>query len=65
VDIVDEKEEVTVILSKAEKRPLYETQKAPMSDSHQKELTGHLNIYYDSVIARIRNAESIVIFGPD
>ncbi|HWP67694.1 MAG TPA: hypothetical protein VN437_00245 [Rectinemataceae bacterium] len=74
VDIVDEKEEVNVILSKAEKQlrrsgetPLsgpYEAQKVPMSDSRQKELTGHLNIYYDSVIARIRNAESIVIFGP-
>ena len=74
VDIADEKEEVNVILSKAEKQlrrsgetPLsgpYEAQKVPMSDSRQKELTGHLNIYYDSVIACIRNAESILISGP-
>jgi hypothetical protein len=25
---------------------------------------GHLNIYYDAVIASIRDAESILIFGP-
>ena len=33
-------------------------------DSRQKTLTGHLNIYYDTVIAAIRGAESILIFGP-
>ena len=27
-------------------------------------MTGHLNIYYDPVIASIRDAESILIFGP-
>jgi hypothetical protein len=27
-------------------------------------LKGHLNIYYDAVIASIRGAESIWIFGP-
>ena len=26
--------------------------------------TGHLNIYYDAVIASIRDADSIIIFGP-
>ncbi len=26
--------------------------------------TGHLNIYYDEVISCIRDAESILIFGP-
>jgi stalled ribosome rescue protein Dom34 len=36
----------------------------PESDSRQKTYTGHLNIYYDAVIASIRNAESILIFGP-
>ena len=29
-----------------------------------KRLTGHLNNYYDEVISYIRNAESILIFGP-
>ena len=74
VEIAGEKEEIKVILSTAEKQlrrsgdtPLsgpYEAQKVPMSDSRQKELTGHLNVYYDSVIASIRDAESILIFGP-
>ena len=27
-------------------------------------MTGHLNIYYDAIIASVRNAESILIFGP-
>jgi len=27
-------------------------------------LTGHLNIYYDAVMACIGDAESILIFGP-
>ena len=30
----------------------------------EKDFTGHLNIYYDAVIACIRDADSILIFGP-
>jgi stalled ribosome rescue protein Dom34 len=37
---------------------------APADDSHEKEFTGHLNQYYAEVIAAIREAESILIFGP-
>jgi stalled ribosome rescue protein Dom34 len=33
-------------------------------DIRQRELTGQLNIYYDEVISCIRDAESILIFGP-
>ena len=33
-------------------------------DSRQRTLTGHLNLFYDAVIASVRNAESILIFGP-
>jgi hypothetical protein len=36
----------------------------PADDSRQRAYTGHLNIYYDAVIASIRDAESILIFGP-
>jgi hypothetical protein len=36
----------------------------PADDSRQKAFTGHLNIYYDAVIAAMRDAESILIFGP-
>ena len=42
----------------------YETQGVPADDSRQRALTGHLNVYYDAVIAHLRNAESILIFGP-
>ena len=70
----DEGEEIELIISKVEKQlrrsgdsPLkgpYESQQVPASDSRQKRFTGHLNIYYDAVIACFRDAESILIFGP-
>ena len=42
----------------------YEPQQVPADESRQRAFSGHLNIYYDAVIASIRNAESILIFGP-
>ncbi len=33
-------------------------------NSLQREFTGHLNVYFDRVIAAIHEAESILIFGP-
>jgi hypothetical protein len=42
----------------------YETRRVPADDSRQRAFTGHLNIYYDAVIACMREAESILIFGP-
>ena len=74
VAVTDKGEEIGLIISKVEKQlrrsgdsPLkgpYESQQVPESDSRQKTFTGHLNIYYDAVIACIRGAESILIFGP-
>ena len=74
VAVTDKGEEIGLIISKAEKQlrrsgdsPLkgdYEASKVPASDSRQRALTGHLNIYYDAVIASIRDAEAILIFGP-
>ncbi len=74
VAITDEGEEIELIISRVEKQlrrsgdsPLkgpYEYQQVPASDSRQRTFTGHLNIYYDAVIACIRDAESILIFGP-
>jgi hypothetical protein len=74
VALTDEGEEIKLIISKVEKQPgrpggirsktPYESQLVRADDSRQRELTGHLNIYYDAVIACIRNAESILIFGP-
>ena len=74
VIIADEREEIRLMVSNIEKQlrrsgdsPMkgpYESQQVPASDSRQKRFTGHLNIYYDTVIACIRDAESILIFGP-
>lgn len=33
-------------------------------DQQDRQFTGHLNTYYDAVIAHLRDAESILIFGP-
>jgi hypothetical protein len=67
-------ERTTLIVSKVEKHlqrsgdsPLkgrYAADQVPADDSRQKAYTGELNIYYDTVIAAVRNAESLVIFGP-
>jgi stalled ribosome rescue protein Dom34 len=74
VVVTDKGEETKLIISKVEKQlrrsgdsPLkgrYEAQQVPLEDSRQREFTGHLNIYYDAVIACIRDTEAILIFGP-
>ena len=39
--------------------------RAVAEDDHQKRaFIGHLNIYYDALIAKIHDAEAILIFGP-
>jgi len=72
--VTDKGEEARLIISKVEKQlrrsgdsPLkgpHEKLQVPADDSRQKTFTGHLNIYYDTVIAAMRDAESILIFGP-
>ncbi len=74
VAVTDKGEEIGLIVSKVEKQlqrsgdsPLkghYESQKVPVDASRQRTFTGHLNIYYKAVIACLRDAESILIFGP-
>ena len=74
VTVTDKGEEIGLIISKAEKQlrrsgdsPLkgpYEPLQVPASDTRQRAFTEHLNIYYDAVISCIRDAESILIFGP-
>jgi hypothetical protein len=70
----DTGEEMRLVISAIEKQARrspgsrhagpYEPQQVPADDSRQRAFTGHLNIYYDAVIASIRDAESILIFGP-
>ena len=74
VVVSDKGEETGLIMSKVEKQPrrsgdsplrgAYESKRVPAQDSRQRTLTGHLKLYYDAVLAYIRNAESILIFGP-
>ena len=74
VAVTDQGEEVALTISKAERQlrrsgdsPLkgpYEALQVPADDSREKKLTGQLNIYYDAVIASIRVADAILLFGP-
>ena len=74
VVVTDKREEIKLIISEVEKqrgrtggirsKTSYESQLVPADDSRERKLVGHLNIYYDAVIACIRDAESILIFGP-
>jgi hypothetical protein len=74
VTVTGKEEEIRLIISEVEKQlrrsgdsPMngpYEAFQVPADDSRQRTLTAHLNIYYDEVIAGIRDAESILIFGP-
>jgi hypothetical protein len=74
VTVTAKGEEINEIISEVEKQPrrsgdsplkgAYESRQVPADDSRQRNFTGQLNIYYDAVIASIRDAESILIFGP-
>lgn len=74
VMITHEGEEQRVILSNVEKQlrrsgdsPLegtFESEQVPADDSRQRLFTGQLNQYYDEILMVIRDAETILIFGP-
>jgi hypothetical protein len=74
VVITGKAEETKVIISKVEKQlrrsggsPLkgpHEASQVPADDRRERAFRGHLNIYYDAVIACIRDAEAILILGP-
>jgi stalled ribosome rescue protein Dom34 len=69
-----EEEEIKIIQSNVEKQMrratasrsggAFESQAVPSDDRQQRAFTGHLNTYYNEVISCIRDAESILIFGP-
>jgi hypothetical protein len=42
----------------------YEAQEVPADSAQQRAFSEHLNVYYDALIASIRDADSIFIFGP-
>jgi len=42
----------------------FEAAQVPADDRRQRALTGALNIYYDAVIAAVRDADALIILGP-
>jgi stalled ribosome rescue protein Dom34 len=66
VSVTDKGEETSQISSDMEKHVRYSgaAQEDSAEDQRDTRFTGHLNKYYDHVISRIRDAGSIMIFGP-
>ena len=66
VSVTDQGEETSLIKSGMEKHVRYSgaAQEDSAEDQRDTRFTGHLNKYYDQVISCIRDAESILIFGP-
>lgn len=66
VSITDQGEETTLVESDMEKHVRYSggAQDVSAEDQRDRQFTGHLDTYYDRVIASVRDAESILILGP-
>ena len=74
VAVTDDGEETERIMSRVEKQlrrsgdsPLkgpYESQQVPEDKSRHRTFNGQLGVYYEEIMADIRDAESIFIFGP-
>jgi stalled ribosome rescue protein Dom34 len=63
VFVKGKEEEIKLVSSNIEKQHRQSGVSTP-DDIRHRELTEHLNIYYDEVVSCIREAESILIFGP-
>ena len=68
VIITEEGEEIKKIASNMEKHIRFTngngSEQGSSEDVRDRQFGNHLNTYYDQVIAEIRDAESIQIFGP-
>ena len=66
--VTDEGEERKRITSNMEKHVRFSGgsrgEEGKADDQRDRQFTGHLNTYYDEVISYIRDAESILLFGP-
>lgn len=72
--LLGQMEQEKVIESKVEKQrkrssslPLgnsSDSRQMPAEDAQKREYIRHMNVYYDEIIAFIKNVESIFIFGP-
>jgi hypothetical protein len=67
-------EEVNVILSDADRQPgrihgerstaAYESLQVEADDVKERKFTSHLHQYYEEVVACVRHAEGLLVFGP-
>jgi stalled ribosome rescue protein Dom34 len=67
VILTDEGEETRLIKSNMEKHVRFSggsSQEGSAEDMRDRQFADHLSKYYDDVIACIRDAESVLIFGP-
>ena len=66
VTVTDGGEETKTLTSDMEKHVRFSgaAQASSDEDTRDHEFSGHLDKYYDKVIASLRDAESILIFGP-
>ena len=74
VFLTGEKQEIKLIKSNVEKQDRrsvtsrhegpFESQSLAPGDHRDREFLGHLDIYFNDVIASIRDAEAILILGP-
>lgn len=64
VIIKDESEEIKKITSNMEKHVRFTSDEGRGEDVRDRQFGNHLNSFYDEVIAYIRDADSIQIFGP-
>ena len=64
VVIKDEEDEIKEIKSNMEKHVRFTSEDGRGEDVRDRQFENHLNSYYDEVIAYIRGADAIQIFGP-
>lgn len=68
VSLKDQAEATTRIESGMEKHVRFSggnrSEEGSADDQRDRQFTAHLNRYYDDVISHIRDAESILLFGP-
>jgi len=66
--VTDDGEEIKRITSNMEKHVRFSggsrSEGGKADDQRDRQFTGHLDRYYDEVISHLRDAESILIFGP-
>jgi len=63
VFVKGQEEEIKLISSNIEKHHRQSGVATP-ADIRQREVTEHLNVYYDEVVSCLRESDSILIFGP-